>query len=278
MLLIVGLCLIGLLSIFLFALTLQLRSAQAWSRYREQILSLAESPERAPDKFRWIGGLLIAMTIPGFTGVLMIPIIQSRFGDVSGMRWLIFWLFSLIGMWGIKLLRPQVPWFFVLIGVILAQSTLHLLLIYWPRVTEYPFAMGWSETSRFYHPSGFVSEMVYGQRYPWPIQNPSLHLLLSFPYLFDAPLWVHRFWQVALRYIFVGAIVPALLKRLSIQGSGARWLIGLWIYLFLFMGPVYFHLAIPVILVLLGFSHEDDRRTWLAILLASLWCGWSRVN
>jgi hypothetical protein len=44
------------------------------------------------------------------------------------------------------------------------------------------------------------------------------------------------------------------------------------------MGPVYFHLAIPVILVLLGFARENDRRTWIAVILASIWCGWSRVN
>jgi hypothetical protein len=49
-------------------------------------------------------------------------------------------------------------------------------------------------------------------------------------------------------------------------------------FLFLFVGPVYFHLTIPVIIVLLGFSAQDDRRTWIAVLLASIWCGWSRVN
>jgi hypothetical protein len=49
-------------------------------------------------------------------------------------------------------------------------------------------------------------------------------------------------------------------------------------FLFLFMGPVYFHLTIPVIVVLLGFSAQNDRQTWIAVLLASAWCGWSRVN
>ncbi|HEX5808566.1 MAG TPA: hypothetical protein VFY25_07860, partial [Anaerolineales bacterium] len=55
-------------------------------------------------------------------------------------------------------------------------------------------------------------------------------------------------------------------------------MVGLWIFLFLFMGPVYFHLTIPVIIVLLGFSAQNERRTWIAVLLASAWCGWSRVN
>ena len=66
--------------------------------------------------------------------------------------------------------------------------------------------------------------------------------------------------------------------RLSIPGRATRWLVGLWMFLFLFMGPVYFHLTIPVILLLLGFSRDDDRRTWIVVLLASIWCGWSRLN
>ena len=78
--------------------------------------------------------------------------------------------------------------------------------------------MGWSETSRFYYPSLFLAEHVYGTEYPWPILHPTLHLLLAPPYLFDASLWFHRFWQVAIRYILVAAIVPPLLMRLTIRG------------------------------------------------------------
>jgi hypothetical protein len=153
-----------------------------------------------------------------------------------------------------------------------------LLLVYWPRVTDYPFAMGWSETSRYYYPSLFLSDKVYGREYPWPILHPTLHLLLAPPYLFDAPLWVHRAWQVAIRYVLVAAVVPVLMARLSVQGRPTRWLAGLWMFLFLFMGPIYFHLTIPVILLLLGFSSQNDWRTWIAVVLASIWCGWSRVN
>jgi hypothetical protein len=269
--LIAGLGLLGLLSLFLFTSTIRPGS-------RERILSLVEFPERVPNKSRWIGILLFSLALVGFTIVFMFPFIQSFFGEVGWIRVLVFWFLSLIGMWGIKLLRRETAWFNALIAIILCQSTLHLLLLYWPRVTDYPFALGWSETSRFYYPSLFLSEKVYGQEYPWPILHPTLHLLLAPPYLFDASLLVHRFWRVAISYLLVGAVVPALLTRLSIQGRAARWLVGLWMFLFLFVGPVYFHLTIPVIIVLLGFSHGNDRRTWIAVLLASIWCGWSRVN
>jgi hypothetical protein len=181
-------------------------------------------------------------------------------------------------MWGIKILRKDTAWLTALIAVILSQATFHLLLAHWSQVTSYPFALGWSETSRFYFPSLFLSEYVYGQKYPWPVLHPTLHLLLAPPYLFDAPLWVHRLWQVAIRYILIAAVVPAVLRRVFIQETRTRWLVALWMFLFLFMGPIYFHLTVPVMIMLIGFSLHNDRRNWLVILLASAWCGWSRVN
>ena len=268
--LIATLGLLGLISLLLLIST--------WSRYGERILSLAEAPQHAPRNLSWLGIPVVAVALTSFSLLYMIPFVQSHFGGMGWVRFLSFWSFSLLGLWGAKLLRRDVPWLSALVTIVICQSTLHLLLVYWPRVTTYPFAMGWSETSRFYFPSLFLSESVYGQDYPWPILHPTLHLLLAPPYLFDAPLWFHRFWQVAIRYILVGAVVPVLMTRLSIEGRGTRWLVGLWMFLFLFMGPVYFHLTIPVILVLLGFSAQDDRRTWIAVLLASIWCGWSRLN
>ncbi len=48
--------------------------------------------------------------------------------------------------------------------------------------------------------------------------------------------------------------------------------------LYLFQGPVYFHLAVPLILMLWGFSAQDNRRTWIFLILASVWSGLSRIN
>lgn len=227
---------------------------------------------------RWLGVPLAVVGLFGFVLVAWHPFFASILLGENGPRFLVFFLLSLIGMWGIKLLRRQTPWMTALIGVVLFQAVVHLMLVYMSRVTSYPFAMGWSETSRFYFPSLFVADRVYGQEYPWPILHPTLHLLLAPPYLFDASLWSHRFWQVAIRYGLLAAMVPPLLMRLKIRDTSTRWLVGMWMFLFLFMGPVYFHLAIPVIIVLIGFSVQDERRTWIAVLLASLWCGWSRVN
>jgi len=248
-----------------------------WSRYNDRILSIAESPEHLPERTRWMAVLPLLISIIGFSFIFRLPYISL----LSGVGWicvLLFWFFNLLGLFALKSMHRDTSWFTALIAVALCQSAFHLSLVYWPRVTDYPFAMGWSETSRYYYPSLFLSEKVYGQQYPWPILHPTLHLLLTPPYWFNAPLWVHRLWQVALRYILVAAIVPALLRRLFIQERATHWVVALWMYLFLCMGPIYFHLAVPVIILLLGFSRQNDRRTWSAVIVASIWCGWSRVN
>ena len=250
--------------------------AGSFSTSREKFWGILELPSTILPKS--IGGILIVAGLIGFSFVTSLDRFKQILGQEDAVRLLIFWIFSLLGMWGVKILRRETTWLNALITVILSQATIHLLLSYWSQVTAYPFALGWSETSRYYFPSLFLSESIYGQKYALPILHPTLHLLLTPPYFFDAPLWVHRFWQVGIRYLLLAAVVPVVMRRISIPNKNTRWLVALWIFLFLFLGPIYFHLIIPVILVLMGFTLRDDRKTWFVILLASAWCGWSRVN
>lgn len=260
----------------LFGTILLLGFATGLSRASERIWRWLELPAIVfPKQF---GMIVVLVALFGFSIVTSLAGFKRIAGGEDWVRILIFWLFSLLGMWGLKIFRKELTWLNALITIVLFQATFHLLSSYWPQVTTYPFALGWSETSRYYFPSLFLSENIYRQKYPLPILHPSLHLLLTPPYLFDAPLWVHRFWQVAIRYLLLAAAVPAVMRRVSIPNQGLRWLVALWIFLFLFLGPIYFHLIVPVILILFGFSLRDDRRNWLVILLASAWCGWSRVN
>jgi hypothetical protein len=268
--LLAGLFTLGLLPLLAWTLT--------WSRHRERIFAFAESPQRVADKLRWLGWILLPISIIGYTAVFMVPFVSRVFGGEGWLRFLVFWYFSLTGLAGIKVIRRDEAWFTPLLAIVLIQSVFHLLAVNLTYVTDYPFAMGWSETSRYYFPSLFLSEFVYGQKYPFPILHPTLHLLLAPPYLVNAPLWAHRLWQVLMRLILVGAVVPAVMRRLSIQEKAVRWLVALGMFLYLFMGPLYFHLAVPVIILLYGFLHQNDRRTWLAVFLASVWCGLSRVN
>jgi len=243
-------------------------------RARERTLSLLEFPAR----IRWLGFFLVPLALTGYTVVFTLPFSRDLLSDLDWARFLIFWTFSLIGMYGLKALKKNISWLMSLLIVVLFQTALHLLATQLSSVTSYPFSMGWSETSRYYYPSLFLSEKIFGTRLPWPILHPSLHLLLLPPYLFEAPLWFHRFWQVFLRFALLGLTAWTLIRRLSLKDRSYRWLLWLWMVLYLFQGPVYFHLAVPLIMMLWGYSTQDNRRTWIFLMLASIWSGLSRIN
>jgi len=265
----------GLLTVLgVGGLTALLALASTCFRARERMLSLAEMPARV----RWSGFLLLPLALIGYTLVFAVPFSRGLLGGLGWVRALIFWAFALAGMYGLKALKRDIPWLTSLLLVVLFQASLHLLGTQLSSVTSYPFAMGWSETSRYYYPSLFLSERIFGSRLPWPILHPSLHLLLLPPYWFDAPLWFHRFWQVFLRFALLGLTAQALIWRLSIKDRVFRWLLWVWMVLYLFQGPVYFHLAVPLILMLWGYSKQNDRRTWIFLILASIWSGLSRIN
>lgn len=268
----------ALLLLFLLFLLSLLRFAFSFSTKRDQLWDWLERPMRSKAVGRGIGVVLLVAAITGFSLLSFIPDTRRIIGTEYEVRLFIFWVFSLVGMWGVKMLRKQTSWLTALITVVLFQTTLHLVLAHLSVVTSYPFSRGWSETSYFYYPTMFLSEKMYGQAYAWPVLHPTLHLLLTPPYLFEAPLWFHRLWQVMLRFLFLGLIIPVLMARLPLKDRGVRALVGIWIFLFLFIGPIYLHLAVPVILVLWGFSLRDARKTWMVVILASIWAGWSRVN
>jgi hypothetical protein len=152
-------------------------------------------------------------------------------------------------------------------------------VLFLPEVTNYPFSMGWSETSRYYFASLFFSEQVYGLQVPPPVLHPSRYLLQSLPYMLPAlPLWFHRFWQVLLWLALPLATVVLLARHLRIQPRWRFWLFALWAFLFIYQGPIYYHLTICLIIVLLGYDQRSFTRTAIFVFLAALWAGISRVN
>ncbi len=266
----------AILSLFLFALT--------WSSRRKTLLDWLELGSKIKGRFRWIGLPILVVALTGYSFTIFHSYYTDLLRAQDGVRFLVFLLLALLGMNALKMLRPAFSWPVAFLISILLQIAVYRVALDLPNISDYPFAMGWSETSRFYWPSLFLSESIYGQRFPWPILHPSLHLTLIPPYLFNAPLWFHRFWQVAVRFLLVGLIAPALLSRLktkSLQKIDSHllgWLFGIWIFVYLFTLNLYLHLAVPVFIMLWGFSATNNRRTWVALVAASVWAGLSRLN
>jgi hypothetical protein len=171
------------------------------------------------------------------------------------------------------------------VGEALVISTLAVLFgyrlaAYLPEISTYPFTLNWSEASRFYYASLYFSESLYDLRVPPTVLHPSRYLLQALPFLIPgSPLWLHRLWQVML---WIGVTLAgswALARRFDHTSMLRRWMFIAWAFLFLLIGPVYYHLVVPFFLVLWGFQPRTRPVLSVAVvLLASLWAGISRIN
>ena len=181
----------------------------------------------------------------------------------------------------------------------LAYAVSYKIACFIPDVSAYPFSLGWSEVSRYYYASLFFSEKLYGVDLPLSVLHPTRYLMQSLPFLFSgSSLWLHRLWQVWLWISMTGLtswlvwwrIKRSQATRLMEQGAShshsnerltSSFLgIGviLFAFLFLFQGPVYYHLLVMAIVVLWGYDSKHFLRTLGLVLLASLWAGVSRIN
>ncbi len=253
----------------------------SWTSFRSRLLQAYRSLMRLIAGRRIPALALFALSVAAFPWLVMGPagaIVQPFFP-----RLLLFWAFALFG--GL-LLAGAWPGLSGLPSVMVSALLLaffHRLSVYIPEVSTYPFSLGWSEGSRYYYASLFFSERIYGVRLPTSVLHPSRYLMQAVPFLIpDLPLWAHRLWQ-ALLWIGTSLATGILLaKRLSFAGlrrpSAWRWLFIFWSALFLFQGPVYYHLLVPVIIVLATFNRDSFWRSLLGVLAASAWAGISRVN
>ena len=178
---------------------------------------------------------------------------------------------------------PSQSWGAALLLTTLGYSTAYKLASFIPDVSTYPFSLSWSETSRYYYASLWLSKQVYGHLVPPSVLHTSRYLLQAFPFLFPgSSLWLNRFWQVLLWVVTSALTSWLLVRRLVLPGINKPLFVtlsfALWGFLFLFQGPIYYHLLFMVILILWGFDSTRFWRSLVFVLIASLWAGISRIN
>jgi hypothetical protein len=84
-------------------------------------------------------------------------------------------------------------------------------------------------------------------------------------------------WQALLWIGLTAASSILLARRLRLSGW-MQFFIASWAFLFFLQGAVYYHLQVCVILILAGVSTKHTWRSFIFILIASIWAGASRVN
>lgn len=195
-------------------------------------------------------------------------------------RKMVFILYHLALLGAFQISRTKKIAFIPSLVLSLSIYALILYAIYWiPSIQSYPLTIGWSEGSRYYYASLFFSERLYGFQAPLPSLHPSRYMMQSVAFLFsNTSIWVHRFWQVVLWIVISLATGLALVRRIKPK---SRWLalgVVAWFILFIFQGPVYYHLLVVILMILLGFNRHNLKLSLLFVIIASLWAGISRVN
>lgn len=193
--------------------------------------------------------------------------------------------------WILRRTKATLGWRQALLLAALAQGVVYKLAAFLPDISTFPFSLGWSEVSRYYYGSLYLSDRLYGLHVPPSVLHPSRYLMQAVPFLIPhSPLWLHRLWQVLLWLVTSGLAGWLLAKRLGLVTTEVLTTVGklgiavatavvaAWAALFLFQGPVYYHLLVMVILVLWAYDGQKPWRTLLMVLLASLWAGISRIN
>jgi hypothetical protein len=190
------------------------------------------------------------------------------------------WGLALVGSVFLRAFKPRLTWMEAFIPSLLLHAFVYRVAAFIPWVSTYPFSLDYSEGSRHYYASLFFAKRIYGVTgLGLPVLHPTRYILQSIPFLVPGmPLWAHRLWQVLLWIGMTSTAAIFLIRRLSIPGTIYRVVWFLWAFLFMFQGPVYYHLMLMVIVVLWGVDPHRFRKTLAVVLIASVWAGISRIN
>jgi hypothetical protein len=224
------------------------------------------------------GNIAIYLLILVLLCFLTLGPLSNYFGG-RYIRLLLYWLVVLSGSILLAASGLKRHWAELLAASLLFSSLGYRIAVYLPEVSAHPFSLGWSEASRFYYASLYFSRQIYDTAVAPTVLHPSRYLMQAVPFLIpDSPIWMHRLWQVVL-WVGITLWTSYLLARhVDVREPLRRWMFIAWAFLFLLIGPVYYHLQVAAIIVLLGFDRKRFYKTLLAVLLASMWAGISRVN
>jgi hypothetical protein len=249
-----------------------------WTQWNRSILTLLTRGQRFISRPGALN-LLILLPSLGVFPLLILGPYGQHFLDVL-LRFSLLWVMALFGAVLLKGVVPNIKWFHALSVSVLLNALVYRAVLFIPAVSTFPFSLGYSEGSRFYFASLFFSERIYGiSDVALPALHPTRYMLQSLPFLISGlPIWVHRLWQVLLWFVTSAATSALFVRRLSLQIRTERLLWFIWAILFLFQGPVYYHLMVMLILVLWGTDSKRLARSLIFVLLASIWAGMSRIN
>jgi hypothetical protein len=246
------------------------------TRFTESFLNVATKKINSPTWLRWAAGVGTALLAAVYPMLMFGEFKRYFFLDWTRQATFV-WLAILASLFLAVLLRKSWVGMMPLSAALLAVA--YHLVTYFPDVSNYPFALGWSETTRYYLASTFFDKRIYGMDLPMVFRDFTRYLMQAVPFLIeDSPLWLHRVWQVVLRFTSTYLAGYVVARRYKVQG--ARWiaLFSMWAGMYFFQGPVFYNLMVNVILVYWLVKPDRFWRGLVPVAGISVWAGLSRVN
>lgn len=248
----------------------------AWRGGADRLLGWLDSLTAKLAKLRW-ALILLMLALPAVFPLLMFGdtglFLEAAWSRLAVFSWLVFLLaISFVAFWGKSGIESAVI-------SALSLAVVYHLSTYIPHVTNYPFSLWWSETSRYYLASTYLGNRIYGQDFPWVMKDMTRYLIQALPFLAeDSPLWVHRLWQAVLRFSTSYLAGYLLARRVNPGRKIEVALFSVWAGLFLFQGPVFYHLIVVVILIVWLVDPGKFWKSLIWVIVASIYAGFSRVN
>ncbi len=249
-------------------------SQTSWQTLIEQQL---ESVLKTLQRLGKINLLIFGLAIFTFA-ILVLDLASEPLGN-NLLRLFSFWVLALLGTLLLRSTGWQISWIGALATSVLTAAFIYRVLAYVPDLSTHPLSLGWSEASRYYYASLYFSNRIYGIAVPPTVLHPTRYLMQAVPFLIpDSSIWLHRLWQILLWLVTTGTASVLLVRWIKTNNRFYRWALFTWAFLFLLIGPVYYHLIVPLIIVLWGYSRQNPWRTLIVVLVASAWAGISRIN
>ncbi len=188
--------------------------------------------------------------------------------------WLTFWFMYLIS----KMLVKNSIFVFYIASALLFTGVVFSIFTYIDKVSVYPFSMDWSEGNRYFNAELIVTWIKSGFTSPLPILHPTRYLLQAVPFIFSRNIFVARLWQAFLWIAVTYYISYLIIKRVGIRTRYPGFLLLLYCYLFLQQGPIYYHLLISIVPILIWFNPKKLWQSAIVIIISSIWAALSRLN
>jgi hypothetical protein len=247
-----------------------------WVAQTDRVLKWIKTAYSGP---RWLSRIALVLLVPL---LVVYPILifgwLNRYFLIDWTRqtifvWLVILTSGVMAVWRRKSWLEMLPFAAAVLAVSYHFAT------YLPDISNYPFALGWSETTRYYVASTFFDQRIYGVDLPLPFRDFTRYLMQAIPFLVeDSSLWVHRLWQATLRFsstYYAGYVIA---QRYKIKGYGWIVLFSMWAGLYFFEGPVFYNLMVIVILVFWLVNIDRFWSALAAVVGISVWAGLSRIN